>query len=59
VAFFDSVGNPVPAGVDSVSGCVETNNDLAREIKRNPASFYVNLHNAEFPAGAIRGQLSS
>lgn len=26
-------------------------------IKRNPFFFYANVHNAEFPAGAIRGQL--
>ena len=23
----------------------------------NPAGFYANVHNAEFPAGAVRGQL--
>ncbi|OEU86511.1 hypothetical protein DB35_22495 [Streptomyces abyssalis] len=26
-------------------------------IKRNPFFFYVNVHNAEFPAGAVRGNL--
>lgn len=30
--------------------------DLANVIA-NPKSFYVNLHNADFPGGAIRGQL--
>ncbi|URI11475.1 CHRD domain-containing protein [Aquincola tertiaricarbonis] len=31
--------------------------DLASITPMNPTSFYVNLHNASFPAGAIRGQL--
>ena len=39
-------------------GCVVTPAELAAEIQANPAAFYVNIHNAEFPAGAIRGQLA-
>jgi hypothetical protein len=39
-------------------GCTEgVDEGLIREIRRNPRGFYVNIHNAEFPAGAIRGQL--
>ena len=27
-------------------------------INRNPSAFYVNVHNGDFPNGAVRGQLS-
>jgi hypothetical protein len=31
----------------------------AQEILANPEDFYVNVHNAEHPSGAVRGQLES
>lgn len=31
--------------------------ELVRDILANPAGFYVNVHNAEFPNGTVRGQL--
>ena len=40
-----------------VSSCEDINGGLADEINANPAAFYVNVHNAEFPNGAVRGQL--
>ena len=39
------------------SGCATVTRELALEIIRDPADYYVNIHNAEFPAGALRGQL--
>jgi PKD repeat protein len=36
---------------------VEVDDDLAREILASPHNFYFNIHNSEFPAGAVRGQL--
>ncbi|MFH8487958.1 CHRD domain-containing protein [Streptomyces longisporoflavus] len=30
---------------------------LLEQLKTNPGSFYANLHTAEFPGGAVRGQL--
>ncbi len=32
-------------------------NEKVAEILANPAGYYVNVHNTEFPNGAIRGQL--
>lgn len=40
------------------SGCVDVTRDLALELLRDPSGFYVNVHNADFPGGALRGQLS-
>ncbi len=37
-----------------LSGCVTVSRALAREILPSPSDYYVNVHNAEFPAGALR-----
>ncbi len=43
---------------DGATGCTQgVDAGLIREIMANPAGFYVNIHNADFPAGALRGQL--
>lgn len=44
----NTLSNGSAAGVDQA---------LINEIVANPSGFYVNVHNAEFPNGAIRGQL--
>ena len=42
----------------TLKGCVSNvSEDLIKEIRQTPGDFYVNVHNAEFPNGAIRGQL--
>ena len=37
--------------------CVTADPAVLAEIVANPAGFYVNLHNARFPGGFVRGQL--
>jgi hypothetical protein len=39
------------------TGCSKAKRSLLKEIQADPGGFYVNLHNAAFPDGAIRGQL--
>ncbi len=52
--FEDPAGLPGP----TAEGCErQLRTKLLRRIKRAPQKFYVNLHNDEFPGGAIRGQL--
>jgi hypothetical protein len=46
-----------PPTSGSSSGCVTADRDLIRAIIKNPENYYVNVHNAEYPAGAVRGQL--
>lgn len=49
----------VPLDVNTLSnGSADVTQVLANEINANPSGFYVNVHNAEFPNGAIRGQLT-
>lgn len=50
------VGLAAPADGSS-SGCAAVSKELVKEIRKNPADYYVNVHNADFPAGALRGQL--
>jgi hypothetical protein len=42
----------------SSSGCETVSRTDALAIITNPSNYYVNVHNAEFPDGALRGQLS-
>jgi hypothetical protein len=38
-------------------GCVTADKALVKAILRHPRRYYVNVHTAQYPAGAARGQL--
>jgi len=58
-------GNPVITLVPpntgdpgKVSGCIGgLDAALVRDIRNNPTGYYINVHNGDFPGGAVRGQL--
>jgi len=51
------VANLVPPVGGRSAGCTTVTRADASEILRHPDDFYVNVHNAVYPSGAIRGQL--
>lgn len=53
------VVNLDPPAEGSSKGCATVDAQVITDIQQNPANFYVNVHNAEFAAGAVRGQLSA
>ncbi len=42
----------------SSAGCVVADPVLVQDIINHPSDYYVNVHNAPFPGGAVRGQLA-
>lgn len=41
----------------SSQGCATVSRELAMALIQNPENYYVNVHNSDFPGGAVRGQL--
>jgi hypothetical protein len=48
---------PATGDPGASSACVQISRSLARGLRRNPGRFYVNVHTADLPNGAVRGQL--
>lgn len=48
-----------PSGGDpgASSGCLDADLNLLADIRKRPSRYYANVHTANFPGGAIRGQL--
>ena len=49
--------HPASGDPGASSDCVEITSAQAQALRLNPGRFYVNVHTADFPAGAVRGQL--
>jgi hypothetical protein len=44
-------------GAFKSKGCTTTTAAIAAALKKSPGAYYVNVHNAKYPGGALRGQL--
>lgn len=50
--------NAPPDAKGRTKGCVAAAQSLINSIWSNPGGYYVNVHNVDFPGGAVRGHLA-
>jgi hypothetical protein len=55
ISLFTEPVNAATVGPTCLTGL---DKHLLKDILRNPENYYVNVHNAPFPNGAVRGQLA-
>ena len=48
---------PFFGGTAKHKGCVTASKSLVKSIQAHPGNYYVNIHNAKYPGGALRAQL--
>jgi len=48
---------PATGDPGASSACIRISRSLARGLRRDPSRYYVNVHTADLPNGAVRGQL--
>ena len=46
-----------PGKTGKATGCVSVKSSVLTAISHHPSSYYVNVHTATYPGGAVRGQL--
>src|SRR2546430_14009744 len=52
-------GSALPATASAAAGAITVSDPaIADALRANPGGFYLNLHTADFPGGAVRGQLT-